>query len=278
MAIAAKPYLKQQERRRYILKDAYYFSHDSNAKDDPKCTMLIEQLGLEGYGIYWVLIETLRDQPEYRYPLKLVPALARKYNTTAEKMKTVIMGYDLFEVSNDEFFSSDSLNRRMGDFERRREIAILAGRRSAEKRLMLNDRSTDVQHAFNDRSAVKESKVKERKVNKINIFADYAANDVDLRKALSDFETMRKSIKKPMTDRAREMLLSELDRLASDSQTKVAILNQSILHNWLSVFPLKTEKESRLEQKRKGEAPATFDAEEFMNFTMQQQYGEAIKK
>ena len=40
-------------------KDAYYFSHDSNAKDDPKCMVLIDQLGLEGYGIFWVLIETL---------------------------------------------------------------------------------------------------------------------------------------------------------------------------------------------------------------------------
>ena len=37
-----------------------YFPHDSNAKDDPKCMVLIDQLGMEGYGIYWVLIE-LRD-------------------------------------------------------------------------------------------------------------------------------------------------------------------------------------------------------------------------
>lgn len=32
-------------------KDAYYFTHDSNAKDDPKCALLIDQLGMEGYGI-----------------------------------------------------------------------------------------------------------------------------------------------------------------------------------------------------------------------------------
>ena len=31
-------------------KDAYYFSHDSNAQDDPKCMLLIDQLGMEGYG------------------------------------------------------------------------------------------------------------------------------------------------------------------------------------------------------------------------------------
>ena len=40
-------------------KDAYYFTHDSNAKDDPKCALLIDQLGMEGYGIYWMLIEVV---------------------------------------------------------------------------------------------------------------------------------------------------------------------------------------------------------------------------
>jgi hypothetical protein len=69
-----------------MAKDAYYFSHDSNAKDDPKCVLLIEQLGLEGYGIFWMLIETLRDQPGYKYPIALISALARRYNTTAEKV------------------------------------------------------------------------------------------------------------------------------------------------------------------------------------------------
>ena len=59
-------------------KDAYYFPHDSNAKDDPKCVLLIEQLGMEGYGIYWMLIETLREQPDYTYPVANILALGRR--------------------------------------------------------------------------------------------------------------------------------------------------------------------------------------------------------
>ena len=92
------------------MKDAYYFSHDCNAKEDPKCVLLIEQLGLEGYGIFWVLVETLREQPEFKYPINLIPALARKYNTSAEKMKSVIFSYGLFEIENDKFFLSDFEN------------------------------------------------------------------------------------------------------------------------------------------------------------------------
>ena len=78
-----------------MANNSYYFSHDSNAKDDPKCMLLIDQLGLEGYGIYWVLVEVLRDQETLKYPLNLVPILARRYNTTAEKMLTVIKKYGL---------------------------------------------------------------------------------------------------------------------------------------------------------------------------------------
>jgi hypothetical protein len=94
------------------MKDAYYFSHDSNAKDDPKCVMLIEKLGMEGYGIFWALVETLREQPEYKYPLRLIPALARRYNTTAEIIQSVINDFGLFEIE-DECFFSPSLMRRM---------------------------------------------------------------------------------------------------------------------------------------------------------------------
>ena len=161
-----------------MAKDAYYFSHDSNAKDDPKCMLLIEELQLEGYGIYWLLVEVLREQENYKYPLRMVPVLARKFLTTKEKMLAVIYKYDLFVVENEEFFYSDSLNRRMGLMNDKREQARLAGKKSGEARRNkaleykkeINATSTDVQQTFNDSSTdaeqLKESKVKESKVNK----------------------------------------------------------------------------------------------------------------
>ena len=111
------------------IKDAYYFSHDSNAKDDPKCVLLIEQLGLEGYGIFRILIETLRDQPNFSYPLKLISALARRYNTTTEKMKAVVLSYDLFKLEEENFFVSESLNRRMGIYLDKKKKLSEAGKK-----------------------------------------------------------------------------------------------------------------------------------------------------
>lgn len=116
------------------MKDSYYFSHDSNAKDDPKCVLLIEQLGLEGYGIFWVLIETLRDQPSYRYPIKLIGAIARRFNTTTEKVKTVVLNYELFSLENEEFFFSPSLINRMELHDRIKRSKSLAAKKGNEVR------------------------------------------------------------------------------------------------------------------------------------------------
>lgn len=139
-------------------KDSYYFPHDSNAKDDPKCVLLIEQLGTEGYGIYWILIETLRDQPDYTYPVANIPALARRYNTSAEKVRTVVYNYELFAIKDDKIFFSESLIKRMIPWNRKRELARIAGKASAAKRLSINTYSTDVEHPLNDRSTIREDK------------------------------------------------------------------------------------------------------------------------
>ena len=144
-------------------KDAYYFPHDSNAKDDPKCVLLIEQLGMEGYGIYWMLIETLREQPDYTYPVANIPALGRRYNTTAEKVKTVVCNYGLFTVKDEKIFFSDSLNRRMLVFEEKRAKRSEAGRlgNAARWKTSQTDRNAITMRSQFIASKVKKSKEKE---------------------------------------------------------------------------------------------------------------------
>lgn len=223
-----------------MAKDAYYFSHDSNAKDDPKCVLLIEQLGLEGYGIYWVLIETLRDQPDYRYPVNLIPALARRYNTTAEKMKAVVGGYDLFTVDDNDFFSL-SLMERMQKLDEKREIQ----RQKALKRWNPATAIPEQCHGNAEvvplkESKVKESKVKESKGKENNKYKDVPAELIEPLKA---FEDMRKKIKAPLTDRALELMLKKLNQLSGgDIDTSIAILEQSIMNSWKGIFELKQEK------------------------------------
>lgn len=66
-------------------------------------------------------------------------------------------------------------------------------------------------------------------------------NKSPLEIALDDFKEFRKKIKKPLTSKAEQLLLSKLNNLASDDTTKITILEQSILNGWQGVFPLKTD-------------------------------------
>ena len=128
---------------------------------------------------------------------------------------------------------------------------------------LTSDQPTANQRLTNDQPQWKKDKEsnKAKKGNRENIkeiFSDYAGDDKELFDALHDFAEMRKSIKKPLsTARAARMLIGKLDKLASDRETKIAILNQSIFKNWQGVFPLKDDFKGKAEQE------PTFDLDEY---------------
>ena len=86
------------------MNKSYYFPHDYNASNDAKVLFLRQQLGMEGYGIYWFIVEQLAQSGGF-LPLKIIPVLAMQTQTQETKVKAVIEGYELFKISEDEFFS-----------------------------------------------------------------------------------------------------------------------------------------------------------------------------
>ena len=70
-----------------------------------------------------------------------------------------------------------------------------------------------------------------------------------LQMTLDSFYEMRKKIKKPITDHAKKLLFSKLDKLAKTEDEKIEIINQSILNSWQDVFPLRVQKTENTEQK-----------------------------
>lgn len=115
-------------------RENIYFSHDANAMSDPKCMLLIEQLGMEGYGMFWGLVEMLRQQPEYKMPLVLLPAIAGRFKVSESKIKTVVSAYGLFTIENEEFFFSKSLRDRMELMQQKKVRRQMAGIKSGEVR------------------------------------------------------------------------------------------------------------------------------------------------
>ena len=140
-----------------MAKDAYYFSHDSNARNDIKIKAMIAKYGYEGYGMYWVVIEILRETKDYELPLEeyMFLALQQEFNGCSTDVQQYINDcintFKLFS-SDGEMFWSESLKRRMIPLDAKREQARQAGLASAEKRRIKkeneqtsNDRSTDAE-------------------------------------------------------------------------------------------------------------------------------------
>ena len=81
----------------------------------------------------------------------------------------------------------------------------------------------------------KEKNIKKESVN--SVIAEYTENK-DLQDALHGFVEMRNKARKSLTVRAMKLSLNELDKLALDDVTKIAIVNQSIVHSWLTFYKL----------------------------------------
>lgn len=62
----------------------------------------------------------------------------------------------------------------------------------------------------------------------------------DLKATLYEFIKMRKLIKKPMTDRALQLLIGKLHKLANTPDKAIQVLEQSIVNNWQDIYELKT--------------------------------------
>ena len=70
-------------------------------------------------------------------------------------------------------------------------------------------------------------------------FAAFAEGNPQLSSALDAFAEMRKKLRKPLTERAKELTVADLKKLSANPEDWIEILNQSVKHSWQGVFPLK---------------------------------------
>lgn len=138
------------------MKDTFYFPHDYNSRTDEKIKLLIRKHGIEGYGIFWAIIEDLYNNAN---------ALRTDYDGIAydlrsdyETVKSVICDFDLFTINGD-FFGSKSIERRLQERNQKSEKA----RKSATNRWEKYDRNANALPTHYDCNAIKERKGKERK-------------------------------------------------------------------------------------------------------------------
>ena len=86
---------------------------------------------------------------------------------------------------------------------------------------------------------------KEKKETEFDSVINENFTDEELKQTIYEFIKMRKAIKKPLTTRGLELMINKLKKMTSNTNEQIQILNNSIMNNWLGIFPLKEEEKQK---------------------------------
>ena len=111
-----------------------YFSHDSNARNSDKLIRLRMKHKAAGYGVYFMILERLREEPDYM-SVKDYNMIAFDLREDASLIKSVVEDFGLFVFTEDgKYFYSESFNKRMAVKDEIREKRSEAGRAAMSKK------------------------------------------------------------------------------------------------------------------------------------------------
>ena len=117
---------------------------------------------------------------------------------------------------------------------------------------------------------------KEKKESEIDLIIKERIQDEDLKNVIYDFIKMRKTIKRPMTTRAVNMLIDKLNKFSNNVKEQQLILDKSIMNCWQDIYQLKDDEKIKIEKencKNNNQIQYTYD----YNNLSTQEYGELLK-
>ena len=208
---------------------------------DEKFELIEAEYGLTGFGVIVRLLQEIYGKAGYyiEWTTEVALLFARKVglggNVVSEIVEASIRRgmFDREKYDKYHVLTSRGIQKRYFEAVSRRKVLEVD-----ENILLVNVdllcpnvdiRAKNVNIFSKNANISKQSKVEKPRVSALDA-------------ALSDFAEMRKKMRKPLTDRALALTLSELEELApGEDEKKIAILNQSIQRGWQGVFPLKDE-------------------------------------
>ena len=116
---------------------------------------------------------------------------------------------------------------------------LTAINKNVNRAINKNVKDNNINNINNTNINNKKERKKETNYDKI---INSMVEDEEIKNSIYEFIKMRKLIKKPMTDRALTMLINKLEKLSSDKDIQIKILEKSILKNWTDIYELKGDK------------------------------------
>ena len=109
------------------MKETFYFAHDYNARNDPKLQNVLFDLGVEGIGVFWCIIEQLYEQGG-KLPMHYCKSIAFALHVDFKCVERLVNDYGLFKNDGQNMWSESVLNRlnRRTEVSEKRKLAALA--------------------------------------------------------------------------------------------------------------------------------------------------------
>lgn len=125
-------------------KNTNYFSHDSTARNDAKLLRVRIRHGAAGYGVYFMILERLREENDYM-SVRDYDMIAFDLREDVSLVQSVIEDFGLFCFSEDgEYFYSESFCRRMNLKDDIKSKRSEAGKKGLAKRWGEKQQNTNV--------------------------------------------------------------------------------------------------------------------------------------
>lgn len=157
-------------RRCLIKKVNNYFSHDFNARNDIKLKKVIANLGIQGIGLYWCIIECLYENDGY-LSFDDIDLLSYELRTDKDLILNLIENFDLFKKNNKNKFYSQSVLNRLEEIEsksrKNRENALKRWNKNDTNKMQTESNSNAT--ALQPQCYIKEKIIKENKRKDNNI-------------------------------------------------------------------------------------------------------------
>ncbi|RVU54857.1 Lin1244/Lin1753 domain-containing protein [Anaerosphaera multitolerans] len=226
-----------------------YFSHDSNARNSDKLIPVRMKFGAEGYGVYFMILERLREEPGYM-SVKDYNSIAFDLRVDASIVKQVVEDFGLFVFTEDgKYFYSESFLRRMEIKDSKSKKLSEAGKKGAEARWKNKDNSKDITNAKdkngkaiatpspND-SKIRKDKIRKDKINNNNsVPRDEKLVEVASIYEKSGFGTINSLIAESLVDISKSysvQWIEEAFKIAVENNKNNLSYVKGILENWKS--------------------------------------------
>lgn len=228
-----------------MAKQTYYFSHDGNARNDDRIIAVRLNHGMEGYGIYFAILERLLESSDFM-SVKDYNIIAFDLRVSAGLVKKIVEDYELFSFSDDgKYFYSESFNRRMIPLEELRVKRSEAGKKGNAKRWNNPDDIAERSQSDIKKSQRKEKEIKEKE-NKVKGYEDFSFEflEEDYKELFSnwlEYKHQRRETYK--TQKSLEICYKQLKEKSNfDKDGARLIIEQSMANNWAGLFELKDQK------------------------------------